>query len=346
MYTYTSNKLGQILGSNFLVFALIAFFLTVPQIASAAPTYTVSPLVVEAELEPRDIEQRVLTIKNTGTQPVSLFPIVNNISLDEAGGLEEFIPPSMSDRSSSLASWLEVSRAAIDLMPGDTTEVPLTIRVNLNAQPGTYHAMVSFAHGRNQDVANERVKSGNAPGAVITVRIEENSNSFLKLSGFFIDRVVTGEEDDTVTYTLDNPGDTQLIPKGDIIFYNGRGSEVGSIPVNPDGISLEPGEQVTLHANVPTEGLLGKYKGFLTVEYGDAQLASVHDTAFFYVIPWKQLLFLFLAVLVVVLFVSFLIHRRTREKHEYVDDDVNDLPMFVHGERRSEPRDHDIDLKK
>jgi len=50
---------------------------------------------------------------------------------------------------------------------------------------------------------------------------------------------------------------------------------------------------------VPDISHLGRYKAFLSVEYGSEQLASVHDTDFFYLVPFQQLLLIFGGVLMV-----------------------------------------------
>ena len=66
----------------------------------------------------------------------------------------------MSDRSVSPTSWIEISRARIDIKPGEQAEIPLVIKINQNALPGLYHAYVGFAPGTNLDEAESKVLNG------------------------------------------------------------------------------------------------------------------------------------------------------------------------------------------
>ena len=136
-----------------------------------------------------------------------------------------------------------------------------------------------------------------------------------------------------------------VVPKGEIIFYNGRGEEVGAVPVNKETQSLAPNESKTFEVPAPVDGYLGKYKAFLSVDYGTVQVASVYDTAFFYVIPWQQLLIMFLVVMIVAVILSVLIHRRFAVKSEGDDEHgAFHLPFHVF-EGKSSDADHDINLK-
>ncbi len=310
--------------------------------AYGAASYTVTPLVIDEDVEPRDIIEKTITLKNTGSQPVTVYPSVNNISIDTGGGIQEFLPPVMSDQTSSLASWIEISRAGIDLKVDETKTVTLTLRINPNPQEGEYHTFVGFGNGRNRDEAEAMVARGDAPGTIVSVNFAEKKNSLLKLSRFNVDRFVTSDDNGAAAYVIRNPGDEPLIPTGEIIFYDKRGGEVASLAVNPDNASIQPGEEKTFSANVPAEGLFGKYKAFLSVEYGTANLASVQDTTYFYILPLRTILLILGVLLILVIIISFYVHRKYFD--EGVDDGSEQLPVHVR-ENASDPLHHDIDLR-
>ncbi len=320
----------------------LAIGMVMPYAASAAPSYTVAPLVIDADVEPRDIIERKITIVNTGDAPVTLYPTVNNISLDAGGTIQEFHTPVESDRSASLAAWIEISRAGIDLKMGETKTVTLTLRINPNPKAGEYHAFVGFGYGGNRDEAEKQVRDGRAPGTIVTVSIKEDTNELLKLSHFLIDRFITNTANQAAVYTIKNPGDTELTPSGDVILYDNRGREVGTLPVNPDKLRIPAGGEQQFTATVPVDGLFGKYKAFLSVEYGGAQLASVQDTAFFYVFPMKKILIALGVLSVCMIIIALLVHRKYFNE---VGDDADTLVVHVR-DARSDPCAHDIDLKQ
>lgn len=320
---------------------LLLFFIAVP--ALAAPSYTVSPLVIDVEAEGRDIITKSITVTNTGDQPVTVFATVNNISLDAGGTIEEFIPQVMSDRTRSLASWIEISRRGLDLPIGKSVDIPITFRISPTPVPDTYHALIGFGHGRNQDEATKLVESGKAPGAIVNLTIKEEVNEFLKLARFVVDRFVTSGENQAAAYTFRNPGDETVVPKGEIILYDGTGAEVGSVSVNDENTAIPPGGEHTFYARIPAEGLFGKYKAFLSVEYGTRQRASIQDTSFFYVLPLERILVIFSILALFVAIASWYIHRR------YLDDedaDDSERLTFHVRDTESESKEHDVNLKQ
>ncbi len=304
-------------------------------------TYTVTPLVIDVEAEARDIIEKEITVTNTGVQPISVYPSVNNIVINDGGGIQEFLPAVMSDRTTSLASWVEISRAGIDLQAGQSKTLTLTLRVNPDPVPGEYHAFIGFGNGRNRDEAEAQVRLGDAPGVVLSVSVEDKKTMFLKLSRFFVDRFMTGYKDDAAIYKINNPSDEILTPTGEIIIYDSKGVEVNAVPLNIEGASVAPGEEKEFAVAIPSTGLFGKYKAYLDVEYGVQNKASVQDTVFFYALPVKILLPIFVCIVVLVIAGSFYIHKRYYD----LDDDGSEA-IHVHvRESISEAKEHDIDLK-
>ncbi len=329
------NNLLRIVLSIFFVFGCVT-----PAFASVS--YTVSPLVIDEKVEPRDIIEKVITLKNTGDTPATIYPTVNNISLTEGGTVEEFLPQVMSDQTTSISAWIEISRAGIDLKAGESKTVKLTLRINPNVKAGEYHALVGFPYGGNRDIAERMLKNGDAPGTIVTVSIEDKKTTVLKLSRFLVDRFVTSKNNSAAAYTIKNPGDEPLVPGGEIVLYDSTGKEVGTLPVNPEHVEIPVGGEHTFEGAVPIDDLFGKYKAFLSVEYGKGNIASVQDTAFFYVLPLRTLIILILTVAVVVVLLSLYVHRK------YFDDATDDgselLPLHVR-ESDSDPKHHDIDLR-
>ena len=346
VYACSSSQISCIIQSvNFYVTAIFTVFVSflsfLPSVSHGAPLYSVSPLIIDIDVEARDIIKKQITITNTGEQPLTLFPTVNNISLKEGGTIDAFLPPVESDRTASLASWIEISRQGIDLRPGDTKTIDVTFRINPTPVSGTYHTFIGFGYGRNRDEAEQQVQNGNAPGTVVTATIADKKTIFLKLSGFVIDRFVTKADNQAAVYTFKNPGDEPLIPTGEIILYDGTGKEVVALPVNDEHLTINPGEEHSFISTIPVDGMFGKYKAFLSVEYGGKQRGSVQDTNFFYVFPLKKLLLILSALLFVTVLGAWFFHKK------YMPDELDDSYQlsFHIRDTHSEAKDHDLDLK-
>ncbi len=326
------------------------FLITLLILASITPgvisAYSVSPLLIDRETEGRDIIKQTITLSNPSNSPARIYASVHEVALDEGGTIKEFIPPSEVDNKTAITSWIEITRGRIVLEPGEVREIPVTIRMNPNAAPGQYHGLIGFGTGSNRTDAEARVLAGTAPATIVRLSLNEKRTEFLRLKNFIINRFVTDDTDGAISYEIENPGESPVTPTGEIIFYDNRGNEVGATAVNPEGVVVEAGKSAAFTSSVPDNQSLGRYKAFLSVEYGKKQLASVHDTAFFYMIPFKQLIMLFGLFLLLAVLLTWWLHRRMYRAHGIAHPDHEVVPMYIRSGSDAPKFDHDIDLKK
>ncbi len=330
--------------STHLVYILV-IFACLPTFSEAS-NHSVSPLIIDLELEKRDIIHKEITVTNHSGKQLRVFPSVHTVAIDDDGAIEAFTEPSMvDDKASSITSWIQVPRKRIEILAGESVTIPVTIKIHPEVKPGEYHAVIGLGDGSNSPQAVKKVRAGTAPGTVIRISIDKVQNQFLRLEKFAVERFVTENDEGTISYILHNPGDDPVVPAGEIIFYNNSGGEIYSLPVNPDAMSIASGKTEKITDDVPDDFKIGKYKAFLSVEYGEHLTSSVHDTAFFYVLPLKQLILIFVIVLVVALLIALYVHRRYDVEDEVEVSESADVPMYLRT-NRSESQDHDIDLSK
>ena len=322
---------------------LFMCILTAP-VCTFAASYVVSPMVIDHEMEKRDIVTEKITITNKGDALIQIFPTVNEVSVNEGGNIKDFLEPSMvENRGTAVTSWLEISRAQIELKPNETRDITLTIHVNPEVESGEYHALIGFPEGGNRPEAEKQVRAGSAPGTIVRIGVDKVQNQFLRLEKFSVERFVKKTAEGEITISLKNPGEDPVIPKGEIIFYDNGGTEIGTLPINEVATPIAAGAEITLQQEIPEDMKLGKYKALLRVEYGEHQTASLNDTAFFYVLPLKQIIIIFVVVLLFAIIIALVIHRRYDTNVH--DDGTSNVVMYIR-ENRSESKDHDIDLSK
>lgn len=325
---------------------VIIFFFTFPYTAALAADFSVEPLIIDVEAKARDTFTKTVTLVNHQDRSLRLFASVHEISVGEESEIKSFIPASMGDRAVSVTSWIEISRARIDLAPGGEKEIPLVIRVNPATPPGLYHAFVGFAPAPNRDEAEAKVLSGQASGVVIRVLVGTKQQEFLRLVSFSTDRFSFSDTEGKLTYVLENTGDVPLSPTGDVIIYDARGNELTSIALNEDGQNvINPGEKATYTENIPFINRLGKNKAYLSLEYGVKNRAAVYDTNFYYSIPWLYLVVIMLLLLLVLVTIVLLFRRGGKNDLEFDDHEARDIPLFVGKVREHSEYEHDINLK-
>lgn len=334
---------NQYMKLNPVIISVIVFFSIFVADTIHAASYGVAPLVIDKELEGRDMFTETITLTNTEDSPVRIFATVNEVQTEDGGTITQFIEPSMiADRSSAITSWIEITRSRIELGPKEKKDITLSVRVNPQAPAGEYHAFIGFPSGSNRIEAERAVYNGSVPGTVLRVGVDRKQSQFLRLERFTADRFVRHSGTEKITFTLKNPGDDAVVPQGEIIFYNNKGDELDAVPVLTTGESIAGGEEKTFVHEVPASLKLGKYKAYLRVEYGTDQKTSLNDTVFFYVIPLKQLIIIFATIVLITTVLSVIVFLRSRTEEE-IDDGVRDVNVYLRSSV-SAPRDHDIDL--
>ncbi len=282
---------------------VVASLLLVPTTQVLASEIVTVPVVVDKKVKAREILKETFVIKNTSARKVNLFPSVNDVHTEN--GKQVFVSAQdAKDREASLSNWIELSRAAIELNPGEEREVPYVVRVTADAIPDTYHALISFAEGSIRDEARDT-------SAAITVNIEVEADikEQMQLNKFITDSIFFSGDDIVFNYSLENIGNQALQPKGEIRIYDRRGREVAAIPVNEDGKNVSPAASEQLASVWETASGFGKYKAFLNVDYGSNNKAQVQDTVFFWIIPWQQLLGLFIGSMIAIIFLALYFHK-------------------------------------
>lgn len=319
----------------------ILLFTAYPVFAS---DITIRPFLIDETLSARGISQKLVTIKSDYThRKAVLYATVNEISVDNEGVIKEFVSPVMTDRTTNVASWVEITRGRIEVPAGEIREIPITLKIHPFAEPGEYHVFVGFVEAPNRPTAESIAMKGEAKGVIVKITVSDDRKDTMRISGFLIDKFITGEDNKKVSIQIDNDGDVASAPTGEIILYDSRGVEIDSFLVNKENKIVQPGETITLEEEIPLDEKIGRFKANLSLRYGENQTASLQDTTYFYMLPMKTLVIIFCAVLLVASFIA-LLFRRVFFNHEE-DDGCDDVTMYVKSGHEAIPQDHDIDLK-
>ncbi len=292
-------------------YALAVLFSGIPMLAQAGGDLSVMPAVMDEKAKPRDILKETIILTNESDHVISVYPTVEDINPEN--GEQSFNRANNSeDLSDSLANWIELSRGVVKIAPGEKREIPFIIRLNPNAVAGTYHAEISFGSGETRAAAE-----ANGPLAVVAVNLEVTADikEIMQLNAFDVDTVAFTGDDVLFNFQLQNIGNQELEPKGEIRIYDRKGREVAAIDVNKEGRMVSPDQVAQLASVWSAANGFGKFKALLNVNYGRGQTASVQDTVFFWVIPWKQIFGLLVVSLIAIIALALYFHRWLEERH-------------------------------
>ena len=303
----------------------------------------VRPFFIDVTLSPREsVTEQIKIDSSYEFRTTTIFPTVNEITVGTEGEIKEFIPPVMTDRSQTVTSWIDISRAQIPLPANESVEIPLKITAHPQAEPGEYHVFIGMVEARNRTIADQIVSDGDAKGVIAKVTIRDDRTESMRVSTLSVDRFVTKPDSETIEVTVTNPGEVASVPKGELVFYNARGIEVGAIDVNQQNTSLPPGTEHTFEVPMVIDGGIGRFKANLNMTYGATQAGNLFDTTSFFLVPVWYLFMFFAGLLALVSLLSVLIKRSMTvgASSEHGDE----VAMYVRDGHNLEPKDHDIDL--
>ena len=293
MRTHVRKFLKQLL----IVGACSAFLL--PTFASAAIPFTVTPAVIDGEAKAREIVRYKVTITNTESHLVSIYPWARD--LDQGG---EVTNHEGVDPSESLLAWTEFSRGVIDIPAKGSVELPILIQVNLRAKPGVYHEVLHLSEGPNRPEAE--LNTAGTISLTINIRVPDDANEQLQLGAFSTDKNMFTGDTASFGYRLANTGNRGIVPGGKIRIFDRTGEEVDTIELNREASKIEPDATELLGAVWQSGDHFGKYKAMLDVSYG--KTGAIQDTVFFWVLPWKRLLSMFLTLALLCVIASLMFH--------------------------------------
>lgn len=159
---------------------------------------------------------------------------------------------------------------------------------------------------------------------MLNVEVVDDAKERLQLGNFITKRGIVFGDSASFSYILENIGNRNVEPRGSIRIFNRRGEEVGSIPLNADSKEISPDNKKQLAAAWNATGRFGKYKAFLDLEYGENQLASVQDTIYFWVFPWKEIIVAFIGIIVLAVFGTYIVHMRAIAQPAYVKNNFKE----------------------
>ena len=287
-----------------------------------AQALTLSPLYVDYHLNPGDTVLDVIKIYNGDPEPSTFhIQVANfaNISNDETG-VPDFYSSTENRNGTGLASWVKVTGGdqTFTLAPQERMNLPISITVPKNAQPGAHYGGVLM-------VAGAKPKGGE-----VGITSKVGSLIFINVSGEVIDRASIAEfgfKEKKLWYNyrpvdffvrFDNSGNTNLRPAGNLFIKNWYGRQVASIQVNEKLGSVLPKSIRRFEfgwgsKNSDKHGFLdelgkewhnfafGKYTATLFLNYGSKNQVLSQERVF-YAWPWRLML-IAAVLLLVVLFV-------------------------------------------
>lgn len=302
-----SKILNRVLFATFLV-ALTPFLVS----AQNSLSLSVSPTLFEMTANPSQEWSSSVRIINPNPYELVVYVEAVNFAPQGEAGQGKFLPVIEDETpKTTLAEWLEFDRTEVVIPAEQTIELPFTIAVPENAQPGGHFAAILVGtKPPENDQQRSRVETSQVVTSLLFLRVSGEVVENGQIRSFRTLDSVLERPEATFEMRFENTGNVHLLPQGEIRILNMWGQERGIVPINRD----------TMFGNVLPESIrrftfnwsgdwsiadMGRYTAVATLAYGAEERHFTSSETSFWIIPWREALIVGGIVIGFILFITW-----------------------------------------
>ncbi|HUC01598.1 MAG TPA: DUF916 domain-containing protein [Candidatus Paceibacterota bacterium] len=277
-----------------------------PSTSHAQVGISLFPIKFDVTVAPGQTYSDTVTVINPNDFPIGVQPEVENI----AGGNQGSIDLTDTDIPHGLSAWISLNMSEFTLAPQEQLQVPFTITVPANGEPGGHYGAILFRGlSATSTASSSGVGISGRVGTVILLNVPGDSYATGDIASFAGPASYVSHGPFNFSFTVNNTGNTHFTPQGQITL---SGPLFGStaIPFTP-GIVF-PGYDRTFTASWPGRYAFGPMTATLSLTIPD-DTSTITQTITFFAFPWQETL-----VIVVVLIVLYIIFRTWRKNFKIV----------------------------
>ena len=314
------KKINTLIQKNTIYFILFLVFFSFPLniiLAQDVDTIDISPSIIEPTepIEQGKSYDYSLRVTNSSNKTESFYPVIENMEGIAEGGAPIFTDM---DTGHALSSWVEVKQDSVTLEPGESTSIDFTLNVPEDAGPQGYYG--AFFVTREAPVLRETGAGIEVKiGTILSFRVQGDSHEEVVIREFYSEKNIY-RNNETVNFTLkvDNLGNVLARPRGAASILDSSGEIIEQINVNhprPGGVF--PGDDKVFNFDWDSEGLkFGKFYAEIDLVYGENGVRSINDSISFWVIPFRLIFTVLIALLILVVtvfvFIKFYIKKKIK----------------------------------
>jgi hypothetical protein len=308
-------------GVCILMLTLLTYYLLPTAVFAAdSLSLTITPPLFQITQSPGTDWNSMLRIVNSNSYDLVVSASATDFhpSGETGNAVLEETPPADPADTHRMSGWIRLPLGAITIPRGKTADIPFSIHVPINADPGGHYAaiMVGTAFGAKQQGGGSSVSSKvtsliffRVPGEVIEEGV---------IRDFFAEERMVQTPDASFSLRFENKGNVHILPQGNIIITNMWGKERGKIVINEEttfgNVLPQSTRKFAFNWHGESNPLeFGRYSAEATLVYGDDGRKSVFRTAYFWVIPWKPVLLTLGGIISFFWFISWSLRRYIRK---------------------------------
>ena len=300
-----------------LVLAAVVAVLAVPLTAQAQSTdgasqgLEISPALVELNAEPGKTYTLKIKVTNVTVTKLTYTTEINDFTSQGEAGSPRVLIDSTLPASASVTGWISaLSGFTLDTRQSRTIEA--AVSVPANAEPGGHYGVIRFS-GRAPTLEDSGVGLSASAGMLVLIRVAGDITESASIAEFFAakdGKQTSLFETAPIQFVtrIKNDGNIHVKPVGNIEVIDMFGNLVATESVNGDTKSnVLPNSIRRFETTLQPDGwMIGAYTANLTLGYGTTGQALT-KTVSFWVIPYKLLAVIIVALITLVFIASRLI---------------------------------------
>ncbi len=310
---------------------LILCFLLLP---SAGSAMSLSPSVMEMNLEPGESGQYLLELYNETDQDIYLSGSIEIFKPKNEQGQAEIMSPDVSHQA---VTWLKLPVNSLALSPGDRLETPVLIDVPKTADAGGYYLAIVWETSGGPKSDTNQVQVTSRLASLLLLAVGGEVKEELAITNFKLQAEATTYNHLPINFEvrLKNQGNVHTSPGGLLVIRNMFGKVTQTVPFNDQQARVLPNsirryeigwpqpeaEKFTwLQSYLPglfnelNQLAFGKYTAQLQIEYGQDKLRVETEEIHFWIVTWRSISFV-LVIIVLIMMLKILLVRLKRIKH-------------------------------
>lgn len=252
--------------------------------AEGARSITVIPPSFELFANPGDVINDKIRVRNDSKVATSYSIVTEDFKAVGEEGSIDLIDEGQSNTSYSLAKWVTPSVKSFSIEPGGEKEVPFSITVPKDAEPGGHYCSVLVKIGGDAQVDTGAAVSSRV-GSLILLRVSGNVKEEASIESFNTTQNYYKGSPVVFDLRVKDNGNNHIKPKGTIVITDLFGQKVTELPLN--GLNVLPGAVRKMSTEWKfSANLISRYTGTLVATYGQQNKPLSASTSFYVCPTW------------------------------------------------------------
>jgi hypothetical protein len=301
---------------------------------------TIAPPLYQITIAPGTAWKSTLRVVNTNHYPLTIHADVSDFHPDGETGNAIFDDLTQGDANDTrrMSGWISLPVRDVTIPPDQSYELPLTIIVPQNADPGGHYGAI-LVGTLPPHTEGSGASIGTRLSSLIFLRVPGDVVEEGLIRDFVTPSDVVQSQLQTFTLRFENKGNVHLVPHGQIIITNMWGKKRGVIVVNEKSTfgNVLPGSTRKFSFQWKGEDSIfdiGRYKAEASLSYGEVSKQSATRTTYFWIIPFKPVAATLLTLCFVIWFFTWSMRRYIRKALE-LERSLSGAPQSA-GERSGE----------